>query len=127
MISDSGSVGTGFPRDPRGANVITSPCDASHLLEKWSEQSTPVYGVFVGPDKAIKFSFFGLVARINFPRVEFNSFISEFSVDLEGAAFRISDLRDTPAGYLNPLAERGEALEAVFPDGAVCTFIEFHR
>jgi hypothetical protein len=105
-------------------NVISSTHEALLLLNKWKAEATPIYVVFVGSDKGVELSFFGLVEKMNFPCVQLRSLVSEMSANLEGASFRYSELRDAPGGPRTPLAKYAPALEAVFPDGGVCTFFE---
>ena len=107
--------------------MISSPNEAGLLLDKWQAEATLIYVVFVGPDKAVKFSFVGLVEKVEFPSIRLRSFVSEVSVNVAGASFRYSDPREAPAGIRKALGKYAGALDAIFPDGGVCTFCEIHR
>jgi hypothetical protein len=104
--------------------MVSSPGEAKLLLDKWQAEGTLIYAVFVGPDKAVKFSFAGLVEKVEFPSVQLRSFVSEVSVNVAGAQFRYSDPREAPPGIEKTLGKYSGALDAIFPDGGVCTFCE---
>jgi hypothetical protein len=104
--------------------MISTIHEAELLLKKWKSEATPIYVVFVGPDKVVEFSFFGLVEKMNYPRIQLRSLVSELSANLEVVSFRYSELREAPGGPRRPLAKNAPALEAVFPNGGVCTFFE---
>ena len=106
---------------------MKSTCSEAWLvLDKWKCEATPVYVIFDRPEKAVKFSFLGLVENISYPNVQLRSVVSELSANLEGASFRYSDVRELPAEITEPVAANTSALEAHFPDGGTCTFIQLH-
>ena len=107
--------------------MISSSHEAGLLLDKWKAEATLIYVVFVGSDKAVKFSFVGLVENVEFPSIQLRSFVSEVSVNVAGASFRYSDPREAPVGIRKALGKYAGALDAIFPDGGVCTFCEIQR